>query len=240
MAEQQVLTTDGLTRFKGKCDEAYLQKNKTGADAITFRDGTVQDALDELLYEPVKITSFTNTVNTVENGATVDDVTLNWSIDGSPTSIKLDDVAQDLKATSKALTKLGLTANKSWTLVATDGKTTSTKTTGVYFKNKRYWGVGKPANADAITNEFILGLSGSELADNFQKTFTVTAEDGNYIFFAIPESWGTPRFFVGGFEGGFSLVKTFDFTNASGATVSYNVYQSGNANLGDTTVNVQK
>ena len=50
-------------------------------------------------------------------------------------------------------------------------------------------------------------------------------------------AFGTPTFKVGGFEGGFNLVKTFDHTNASGATVSYDVWQSTNAGLGNTTVN---
>ena len=47
------------------------------------------------------------------------------------------------------------------------------------------------------------------------------------------------RFANGGFEGGFALLKTFDHVNASGATVSYDVYKSTNAGLGSTTVEVR-
>ena len=84
---------------------------------------------------------------------------------------------------------------------------------------------------------YTLALAGSELGDSKAKTFTVNAAAGQYIWYAIPHSFGTPTFKVGGFEGGFNLVKTFDHTNASGATVSYDVWQSTNAGLGNTTVN---
>ena len=80
---------------------------------------------------------------------------------------------------------------------------------------------------------------GNELAWNRNKDFTVNAGAGQYIYYAIPAAWGTPTFFVGGFEGGFDLLSKFNFTNASGYTTSYNVYKSGNANLGQTTVNVK-
>jgi hypothetical protein len=43
---------------------------------------------------------------------------------------------------------------------------------------------------------------------------------------------------VGGFEGGFSKAATFDFTNASGYTESYDVWLSDEMNLGSTSVKV--
>ena len=46
-------------------------------------------------------------------------------------------------------------------------------------------------------------------------------------------------FFVGGFEGGFALEKTFDYTNPSGYTEAYDVYKSTNAGLGSTKVDVK-
>lgn len=206
-------------------------------------DFDIDDAGTITLYKAIQITSFTGGT-TVELGSTVDNVNLAWSYSKEPATLQLDkvDVAKTNGVFNKGqnLTNLGLTANKTWTLTATDARNaSSTKTTSVLFKLKRYWGIGKPANADAITNEFVLGLEGNELSDNRVNNFTVTAADGNFIFYAIPASYGTPVFYVGGFEGGFSLVKTFDFTNASGHVESYNVYQSTNADLGQTTVNVK-
>lgn len=210
---------------------------KPGSDFDISDDGTIT------LYKAISITSFTGGT-TVELGSTVDSVSLAWNYSKEPTTLQLDkvdvDKANGVFVKTKALTGLGLKANKTYTLTATDARgASSTKTTSVLFKLKRYWGVGNPADAKAITNEFVLGLAGSELSDNKTKDFTVNAAGGNYIFYAIPASYGTPVFYVGGFEGGFNLVKTFDFTNASGHVESYNVWKSGNPDLGQTTVNVK-
>lgn len=214
----------------------------TGADQIAYGDKTVKDVLDDLNYVPVSIKSFTNNVGTVERGTTVTDVTFNWSLGGNPTKVTFgrDDVSLDLSGT-KTLTKQTIATNTEWALYATDARNaTANKKTGVYFKDKKYWGVGSPANADAVDSAFILGLAGKSFADNYKGDFTVTAGEGKYIFFAVPATFGNaPAFFVGGFEGGFALYKTFDFTNASGATVSYNVFKSTNAGLGATTVTVK-
>lgn len=222
-------------------------------DKIPYGDSTVKAILDDLTYVPADITGFNNNVGTVENGVTVTDVKFTWSIKGHPTKVTFTSYANgaDGDATSedqaidntgsKTLTKQTIKTNHKWTLGVDDArKHHSSWDSWLVFKDKKYWGVGKPANADAVDSAFILALGNSQFADNYQGDFTVTASDGNFIFFAVPKSFGdSPAFFVGGFEGGFALYKTFDFTNASGATVSYNVFKSTNADLGETTVTVK-
>ncbi len=215
------------------------------AEDVSYGDSNVKSALDDINqqledmnYKAIAINSFSNNVNTAERGSTVTAVNLSWAFSKTPASVTLNDEAQDVKSTGKNLTGQKITANTTWTLKATDErKATATKTTSITFKDKRYWGVGKPATDD-IDSAFILTLNGA-FADNLKGDYTVTAADGNYIYFAAPASWGTPSFWVGGFEGGFDLVKTLDFTNASGAVVSYNVFKSTNADLGDTTVTIK-
>ena len=203
-----------------------------GGDFDITTDGTIS------LYKAMNISSFWNNVNTVEKGRTITDVTLTWSMNKVPTSLTLDGVAIDVSTTNKALTGLGLQADKTWTLKATDARNASSqKSTGVYFRNGRYWGVGA-VDADGVNDEFVQGLT-KELATNNSKTFTVNAGVGQHIFYAHPASFGTPVFNVGGFEGGFDLIKTFDYTNASGFKESYKVWKSTNANLGNTTVVVK-
>lgn len=208
---------------------------KPSGDFDIAADGTLS------LYTPMTVTSFTGGSDH-EIGETVDTVNLAWKLNKTPDKLTLDGQAlakgEDGQfPASQALTGQGIKANKTWTLEATDARgSKASKTTSVLFHYKRYWGVGTvPENG--IDSAFLLGLAGSELGDSKAKTFTVTADAGQYIFYAIPHSFGTPVFKVGGFEGGFNLVKTFDHTNASGATVSYDVYQSTNAGLGATTVN---
>lgn len=222
----------------------YYHDTYVVSDKIPYGDSNVKAALDDLIdkvnYVPFSIKSFTNNVGTVENGATVTDVTLSWTLAGNPTEVKLGNDAQPLDlAGSKVLSKQNITKNTTWTLTGKDAKNKSdSKTTGVYFKDKKYWGIGTASGND-INNDFVLGLTNA-LADNLKGDYTVTAGDGEYIYFAIPAAWSSmPSFWVGGFEGGFALAKTFDFTNASGATVSYNVFKSVNASLGNTTVTVK-
>lgn len=197
-------------------------------------DGTLS------LYQKIAITSFTGGSDH-EIGETVDTAQLAWTLSKTPTRLTLDgkDIAKGSDGTWPAgqpLTGLGLKANKIWTLKAVDARgAEASRTTSVLFHYKRYWGVGDK-DGDAIDSAFLLSLEGSELGDSKTRTFTVTAGEGQYIYYAIPASFGTPAFYVGGFEGGLDLARTFDHVNASGATVSYNVFKSTNAGLGKTSV----
>ena len=207
-------------------------KVKPGGDFDITSDGTIS------LYKTMAINSFSNNTNTVEKGRTITDVTLSWSLNKIPETLALDGTAVDTSVKSKVLTGLGLQADKTWTLKAVDARNAAAqKTTGVYFRNGRYWGEDT-VNADGVTDKFVQGLA-KELASNNSKTFTVNAGVGQYIYYAHPASFGTPVFNVGGFEGGFDLIKTFDYTNASGFKESYKVWKSTNANLGNTTVVVK-
>lgn len=243
MADTQipVFTLDKMKAFKTKQDvfnEGKFVQPPVSADKVSYGDGTVKDAIDQLLYVPVNITSFSNNVNNVENGATVTDVKLSWNVAGTPNSIKLNNTDQALDSKGATLTGQSIKTNTTWTLTATDAKgAKSTKTTGIYFKNKRYWGAAADA---AIDSAFILALSGNGLADNLKGDYSMTVADNQHAYFAAPASWGdSPSFWVGGFEGGFSKTATLDFTNASGAVVSYNVFKSTNSGLGAITVTVK-
>lgn len=204
-----------------------------GPDFDVAGDGTLS------LYKAIAL-SWLNGGSQNEVGSTVDNVTLTWDWNKAPETLQLDgtDVAKGQDGAfpkSVSLTKQGLTKNRTYSLVATDARgAKSTKTATVSFLPKRYWGAA--AAPDAIDSAFVLALAGNELSSSRQKSFTVNAGEGQYIFYAIPASFGTPTFKVGGFEGGFSKAATFDLTNASGYTQSYDVWQSTNANLGATTV----
>ena len=67
---------------------------------------------------------------------------------------------------------------------------------------------------------------------------TYNASSVQYCFFAIPSSFGTPTFTVGGFSGGFSLVDTITFVNSSNYSNTYNIYKSTQPNLGSFTATI--
>ena len=214
------------------------------ADLTTEEKNSVVGALnelkgicDDLLYEPIQITSFSNSVNTVEMGKTITDVTLTWNYNKTPASMTLDGEPVDNPTSkTKTLSGLSITQNKSWSLVAKDERNaTSTKTTSITFLNGVYYGVGTVTEAEEVDNSFILGMQKS-LASSKSKTFTVNSGANQYIYYAVPTRFGAVSFNVGGFDGGFTKLTTINFTNQSGYAESYDVYKSDNHSLGSTTV----
>ena len=209
----------------------------TTADGVSYGDTTVAAVLDDLLYTAIQITSFTNNVNTVEMGSTVDTVVLNWNYNKTPEELTLDGQGIDASLKTKTIESAGIKANKTYTLKAVDERDAeATRTTAITFLNGVYWGVG--ADQSSFDSAFILGLT-KGLQSSKVKTFTVNAGASQHIYYAIPTRYGTPAFKVGGFEGGFAKAATIDFTNASGYMESYDIWKSDNAGLGNTTVEVK-
>lgn len=196
----------------------------------------IQQDIADLKYFPIDITGISNDVGTVEMGQTIDEVTISWVLNKIPAVQTLDGAAVDVDLRSMTLTGLGITANRSFALAVTDERSaTDSASTSITFLNGVYYGI---LDDDAtIDSAAVLGLT-RKLQGGRGITFTSTAAAGQRIAYAIPARYGTPVFAVGGFEGGFSMAQTFDFTNASGYTESYNVYLSDNAGLGETTVKV--
>jgi hypothetical protein len=100
---------------------------------------------------------------------------------------------------------------------------------------KVFYGIG---SAGGNTEAFIEGLATNVLATSRARTFTVTAGPGQKIYYAHRAAFGVATFFVGGFEGGFSAPTTIFVTNPYGFAENYFLYESENANLGNTTVQV--
>lgn len=206
----------------------------SNAEDVKYGDRTVKDALDDLLYTAIQITSFSNNVNTVEMGSTVNTVTLNWNYNKVPKALTLDGSNLDVTLKTKTIENAAIKQNKTFTLKATDDRNAvSQKSTNILFLNGVYYGAA--VAPDAIDSAFVLTLT-KTLQGGKGKTFTVNAESGESIFYIIPSRYGTPAFKVGGFDGGFTKTATIQFTNSSGYTESYDVWKSDNTGLGNTTV----
>jgi hypothetical protein len=193
------------------------------AGAVTYHSvtyPTVQAALDALLYVAPKINSFTNTGGSVEKGASVASVTLNWSFNKTMTSVTINGVAVDPTLASQTITG-PFTTNQSWTMVAGDGVNSTTSTTSLNFLGKRYWGASALTSLD---NAAVLGLGASELASNFNKSITYNCAGGKYPYFAYPASFGSPASVIcNGLSFSDFSVTTLSVTNASGFTQTYNI-----------------
>lgn len=231
------LDQDGLTYVWDKIKSRFVASEEgKGLSSNDFTDEWKQK-IEDLAYEPMAISAFTNNVNTVEMGSTVDAVTLNWTLNKDPESQKVDNTPVEASKRTLSLTGQGIKADKTFTLSATDERDkTVTKTTAIRFYNGVYWGIGD--TDQEIDSAFILTMT-KGLQASRGKTFTVNAGEGKNIFYAVPSRYGSCQFNVGGFDGGFNKVSTFEFTNASGYAENYDVYKSTNANLGSTTVTVK-
>ena len=197
-------------------------------------------------YKPITASMSVNP-NTREIGSSVSNAVLSWSVSKPTSSIILtlptgSSVSVNGK-TSHTDTNT-YTANKTWTLKATEenGKSdgtyaTATVTATLSFLNGVYYGVSSDSGIAASDSDAILALTKS-LRSSKLTSFNVTAGAGQYIYYCLPKRMGTCSFNVGGFDGGFSLVSDGSFTNASGYAEDYYIYRSDNASLGATTVTV--
>jgi hypothetical protein len=232
LAAKDKVAKDDLTQ------EVQEMLGQSGSAELAGKVATLEQQMANLLYTAISVTSFSNNAGTKEYGSTVSSVTLSWAINKTPTSLTLDGEALDVSVRSKTISGLSITKdkNKTWKLVATDERgAKSEKTTTISFCNGVYYGVAEAQ--DTYDSEFVRGLT-KNLRSSKLSSITVTAGAGEYIYYCLPVRMGTCTFKVGGFEGGFELVNTFLFTNASGYTENYYIYKSVNANLGKTTVNI--
>lgn len=203
----------------------------------------INNRITDLHYVPISISNFSVNPTKVEKGNTNVSVTITYTLNKVPTTLTLDE--QSITSTqSGSTTVTGLSENKTWTLVATDTgsqshqPTTATKTTTLSFVSKAYWGAAEIPSG-GITNAFLLGLSNNELTATKARSITVTAGSNNYIWYAIPSSFGECSFTFNGNTGGFvKQANAFSHTNASGYTENYDIYRSKNTNLGNTKVTV--
>lgn len=209
--------------------------SSSAAGALEETLSKILDDITELKYVPIDITSISNNVGTKELGSSVDSVTVSWAVNKEPKSQTVQDESVDVAVRSKKITG-PFTTGKSFTVTATDEKgKTDSESTSISFVNGVYYGVLE--DGAEVDSAAILTLT-RKLQGSKGLTFTANAGAIQRIVYALATRYGTPIFKVGGFDGGFSLVKTFNFTNASGYTESYDVWMSDNVGLGSTNVTV--
>lgn len=197
----------------------------------------IEKRLSDLEYVPIKINSFLCYNSRVEIGRTIDTVFLEWELNKTATSISLDGITVSPDLNKTTLTGLTITQNTTWSLKVVDERGLEvSKSTSMKFVNGVYYGAA--TGDQTYDSDFVLGLSRKILSSSKVETIYVTANEGEYIYYCVPTRFGDCSFEVGGFDGGFEKVSTFNFTNESGYTESYDIYKSTNASLGYTKVTI--
>jgi hypothetical protein len=189
---------------------------------------TVEAALEKLFYQNTVITSFTNDVNTVEIGSTVTAVDLSWAYNKPVISQTLTVYSGPvmLDPSIGTYTDTGnFTQSFVYGLSATDGQTMANGNTAVTFANRYYWGTS--TTPSPLTSAQIIALGNSQFASSRSLSVTVPSV-GAYVYFAYPAAWGAATFTVNGLLNTAWVLTVVSFTNASGYTSDYNLYQSQN------------
>lgn len=231
---------DGRTPQKGK--DYYTESDKEemvnavlGSEAILQIQKDIQKLREDLEYVPIDITSISSTVTKAEMGSVVNNVTISWVVNKTPKEQTLNGSEVAVNLRSVALTEQGITANKTFTVKVTDERNaTDTASASISFLNGVYYGAA--STPETVDSAFVLSLTKKELSNTKGRTINVNATEGENIWYALPTRLGACNFSVGGFSGGFDLVDTIQFTNASGYTESYYIYASAKTGLGETKV----
>lgn len=222
-----------------KCVKAEAGKVLSSND---FTD-EYKKKIDDLSYVKIAFSSASIDKASNEIGSTVTAVNANWKLNKTPKTLKIQFGSESQETlgntvTTKAYTGKSVKTNTNIVITATDERnSTVTKQLTIAFQPKAYWGIAD--NKSSYTSEDILALSNSALTTSRQRTLSLNATAGKHIVYAIPSSFGTPVFNVGGFDGGFIKVGTVSHTNASGHTQNYDVWKSVNAGLGNVNVLVK-
>ena len=234
-----LVSAENLNKIENAIEKMFFNISNLPCENILYTTEadtsieTVKDALDKLLYSPLTI-SFSTPTTIFEKGTVIESIWFNWSYNKKIVWQKFNNqlIDSDLR---KYCYDVPFYSNKSFTIIANDGKKEYNKNIGISFLNGIYWGV---SDATEYDNSFIKSLT-KQLSDSRARTFTVNATNNQHIFYCIPSRLGTPSFSVGGFSGGFDKVKTILFENNSGFAENYDIWKSTNSNLGNTTVKVE-
>lgn len=186
------------------------------------------------IQNPFDISSISVAPNISQMGSTVSPK-LTWNYTHS--TVKSQTINNEaIENTLRTKTFTGVTTTTTYTLAATSNSDVKkSKNVTITFANGVYYGKSTTSTYDsALINSLTKQLSNSK-----NRTITVNAGAGEYIFYCIPSRLGTCSFNVGGFDGGFSKVATVNFTNSDNYAEKYDIYKSDNANLGNTNVTIK-
>ena len=217
-------------------DSEESDKSTYSSIKIASLVNDLNEKIEDLSYKKINIDSFTCSPSTAENGQTINTINLSWKTNTAPVSLMLNGSALPATQTSAKITDI-ITKNTTYTLIATDKKNNShTRSAGISFLNGVYYGTYTKETDFTNLAAVMKTKFTKNLRSNKNMSFTVKAGANQYIYFACPSSFGTPTFYVGGFEGGFDKIGSFVFKNSYNYTTQYDIYVSTNDNLGSTTV----
>lgn len=178
----------------------------------------------EMIYEPIAVTGVSIRPGIVQMGQTVEDPVVTWTVSREPTALTVNGVPVDSGAREYVLDG-EFTADRDAVVRAVDERgAVSSATASMRFYNAVYYtdhcaGRGLPLNKALWEMPFKL-QSGRRL------TIAADAGEGEYILYAIPSRYGTPKFWCNGLQAAFEKVGTLDHINQFRYQEAYDVWIS--------------
>ena len=189
----------------------------------------IRQDIADLQYREIQILSITASVSVAELGSTVNVFEVAWETNKTPVSMQLNGAAVEIGEGATVFgwstNEAGITADKNWKVYVQDERgAEDTAAVTVKFLNGVYYGA--LAHAAEVDSAGVLGMH-CTLQSGRGVEFTVIPSKGKRPAYACPTRYGTPTFKIGGLTYEWEKVSTFDFTNASGYTESYDVWMHG-------------
>ena len=208
-------------------------KGYTDSEILKVKD-FIEEQLGELTYVPLSILEFKNNVNYAEKNSTINEVIFNWKLSKIPNALKIDEtVVESLQEGSYTLAT-NLTDSKDFILTATDRGNNITAETNIIFTYKVFYGVGAEIFDDSLINSLTGSLQTTYKTDG---EISINAGENEYIYYVVPHEYELTKeaIYIGGFNGG--LTKQDTSINYNG--ISYDVWRSDYANLGNTNIEMR-
>ena len=200
------------------------------------------------LAQPFAISSLSPSTSILEVGQSISNVSFSYSTNEIvSTSLMIDSqynintVVANTSPFTYAKTFSRLTqGGVSFTLTCKNKDLESSSiSTSINWLIRRYYGASTIYSSSQPLEDFVKSLVSSDLASNKNMSYTVNCGANQKIYLAIPVSFGTPIFYVGGFAGGFHLLGNTNVINQYNVSMQYQIWESDNLNLGNTIVSVQ-
>lgn len=228
------LSSSSLNPVQNRVVNTAITEVNTNITAIKQDLTAIWEELDGMTYIPLSIVEFSHLYGLAEKGSLVSTIPFQWKLGGNAVELTLDGKSLEVTQTSTTLEGLSIENDKEFTLIAKDRKGTEVSAaTNLLFAYKVF---KNTASEPFEYNSDFLNSLGGELQLTRESNFNVNAEVGEYIYYAVPSSYGDCIFTSGGFTGGFKKVATLSHTNDYGSVTNYDIWKSDYSGLGDTNI----
>lgn len=205
-------------------------------EIISNKIRQMNNQVEEILYEPIKIKSFVSDKTTLERGQIINRIVLSWELTSDPLTQKINGQIIDSILREYVIEKT-FSENEEFTLEVLDKKgNKDIKKISLKFLNKIYYGTSNRISNDTT---LVNSLQNKILSEEKIKNITLTSNEYEYMVYCIPSELGECHFYIYGIEDGFEKVATIQYTNEFGSDCEYNIYKTENVGLGKLDIEIK-